>query len=734
MTPSRNGTHADVLDVTEAVTLIKAGDVTAPPSSSPSGVTGDAPPVSLDKNEGAPGAVTGDTARTRRGPGGLPPLAGTPLVPEWMRDLRSSSSWAVRYVAHVAGFHGVRLPIYLVRACGYTPRGIARALGSLARWALDAESRPLRQAAADAKLFGEFDRLDRARSDKVKARGPAAVAAAAGVTALVAAGLMAEAATVKAVTVLAVILVAGWHGRAADRPLIESAVVTTPAARRITADTITNAFVAARLAKLPDHSITFWAKVHRDGAGWSCVIDLPIGYGKTADDAIAARKRIAAALVVDEGRLFLTRQRGDGGSAGRVNFRLADSDPMTGQPVPSPLLKAPEVDLWKPIPFGIDERGRTVELSLLWTAMTVAGVPRQGKSFSGRVLACAAALDPWARLIVFDAKASPDWRMFTDVAWRYGFGDDNETARHLLATLTELVAEMDRRAHAISQLPRHLAREGKLTRELARSKRANMPLVVAFIDEAQDYLGHPDYGSAIEAAATKLVKRGPFVGIITVWLTQKPSADAIPTGIRDNVTSRFGLRVTTTASNEMALGAGAREQGFDSTMLLPHHLGVGYLVGNAVPKAYAAGGVLVWSHLIDAVGADEICQRGRALREQRGLLTGQAAGERPDDSTVSMLDDIASAFEPGEDWLWSETIIERIDAAHPGRYTWDAKAFGVAVKSLGLSTVQLSRTVDGRKLNRWGLRRDQIDGALERQAVARRAHGSDPGDGSDSDR
>src|SRR5690606_3084554 len=238
------------------------------------------------------------------------------------------------------------------------------------------------------------------------------------------------------------------------------------------------------------------------------------------------------------------RQRGDGGSAGRVNFRLADTDPMTGRPVPSPLLKAESTDLWKPVPFGIDERGRTVSVSLLWTAMTVAGVPRQGKSFSGRVLACAAALDPWARMVVFDAKASPDWRMFADVAWRYGFGDDDEVARHLLATLDELVKEMNRRAHAISELPRHQAREGKLTRELARSKRANMPLITAFIDEAHEYFQHPDYGDAIKVATTKLVKRGPFVGIILVLLTQKPDRDAIPTAIRDNLTSRFGLRVT----------------------------------------------------------------------------------------------------------------------------------------------------------------------------------------------
>src|SRR5690606_20869539 len=100
-------------------------------------------------------------------------------------------------------------------------------------------------------------------------------------------------------------------------------------------------------------------------------------------------------------------------------------------------------------------------------------------------------------------------------------------------------------------------------------------------------------------------------------------------------------------------------------------------------------------------------------------LVGQAAGDTPDDSTVSMLDDIARAFRAGEPDLWSEEIIARIDEAHPGRYRWDPKSFGNTVRSLGLDTKQITRVIDGKAVNRRGLTLDQVTDALDARTVDR---------------
>jgi S-DNA-T family DNA segregation ATPase FtsK/SpoIIIE len=665
---------------------------------------------------------TNATGADRAGPGGLPPLANRPIIPAWLSDPVSTVAWAGRYTAHVTAFHLVRSPGYLARAAVYTPRGLARTGMDLYRWATDADAAPLMVGAVERRATAEWLAVNKARTDKTKVRGPAAGLLVLLAVVSVVAGLSAGGA-VAVLTALAVVLVFGWRGRPVDRPFIESAVVSTPQARRLSGDAVSNAFAAAKLSRLPDHPITFWSKVARDGKGWGCVVDLPIGFGKTADDAIAARKRLAAALSVDEGRLFLARVRGDGGSAGRVSFWLADTDPMAGTPVRSPLLSAEKVDFWQPVPFGVDPRGRSVTISLLWTALLVGAVPRQGKSFAARLLAAAAALDPYVRLVVFDAKGSPDWRPFTEVAHRCGFGEEPDVVRHLLVTLEELVREMNRRADVISKMPRHQAREGKITREMTRNRRLAMPLVLLVIDEVHEYIQDPDHGKDIARLLAKLIKRGPALGIMGIFATQKPDSNSLPTEIRDQVSSRFALRVTTTQANDMILGSGAREQGFDATMLLPHHRGVGWLVGNMVPEHYEAGGVLIRTHYLDAVGADDICERGRKLREQTGTLTGQAAGETLDDSTVSMLDDIAAAFHDGEVELWSEEIIARIDHAHPGRYRWDPKAFGNAVRSLGLDTKQITRVMDGKPVNRRGLTREQVTEARERQAADRAAAG-----------
>ena len=49
-------------------------------------------------------------------------------------------------------------------------------------------------------------------------------------------------------------------------------------------------------------------------------------------------------------------------------------------------------------------------------------LPRPGKTFAARLLALYAALDPYVKLDVFDAKGSPDWRKFALVADSCAFG------------------------------------------------------------------------------------------------------------------------------------------------------------------------------------------------------------------------------------------------------------------------------------------------------------------------
>ena len=88
---------------------------------------------------------------------------------------------------------------------------------------------------------------------------------------------------------------------------------------------------------------------------------------------------------------------------------------MTRWPSPpgrTPLLDCKRRSIWQPAPFGLDERGRQVTLLLLWISILIGAQPRKGKTFTGRLLALYAALDPSVRLSVVDGKNSPDWNAF----------------------------------------------------------------------------------------------------------------------------------------------------------------------------------------------------------------------------------------------------------------------------------------------------------------------------------
>jgi len=110
-----------------------------------------------------------------------------PIVAPWLRQResrRAAGRWALRFVWHQLAFHGARLPLYVLALAAYAPAGAVRLARSVARWVSDADSRPLRAAAVDGKLFKEHEKLqeDRDRRIKVRALGllAAALAGAAG--------------------------------------------------------------------------------------------------------------------------------------------------------------------------------------------------------------------------------------------------------------------------------------------------------------------------------------------------------------------------------------------------------------------------------------------------------------------------------------------------------------------------------------------------------------------------
>src|SRR3954470_5631460 len=394
---------------------------------------------------------------------------------------------------------------------------------------------------------------------------------------------------------------------------------------------------AFRDAKLigKDETLRLVERATRVGDGWAITVDLPAT--RKAADVVKNRDALASALAVDEVQLIVERVRGNGGHAGRVSMWVADEDPYASPPLRTPLLGVAQWDAWRPIPFGRDARDRRIDLPLVWTSLLVGAIPRQGKTFAARLAAAGLILDAWVRLYVADFKAGKDWDAAGLVAHRFMSGDEPEHILALVDWLIELVGEVQTRFRRMRDLDDLTCPESKVTPEMSRDKALNMPITAIFIDEVQVPLEDRTpvtvqgkkltAGEYVGELLTWLAKKGPAAGVVLVLATQRPDSKTIPSNLRAVLGSRFALRVMDWRDSNIVLGEQMNTRGYDSSRLLASHKGVGILRPDGDTQAGAdVLALTVRTYYMPNEDWQVICQRGRALREAEGTLSGHAAG------------------------------------------------------------------------------------------------------------
>jgi len=118
-------------------------------------------------------------------------------------------------------------------------------------------------------------------------------------------------------------------------------------------------------------------------------------------------------------------------------------------------------------PFGLDERGGSSPSCSCGCRYSSALSHRKGKTFSARLLALFAALDPWVRIDVVDGKNSPDWRSFALVAHTMIYGtvptQDADPVDQLLTLLREIEAHVTKVNRCSVGLCPSTCAQGKLT-------------------------------------------------------------------------------------------------------------------------------------------------------------------------------------------------------------------------------------------------------------------------------
>lgn len=645
-----------------------------------------------------------------------------PIIAPWLRDrseAKATVRWAVGYAGHVTGYHAARIPLYSLRLAGRSPRGLFRVVAGTWRWTFDIDSRPLRTHAIDRRNDDAYLKLMSERNDRVRARLMVSGAGVVG-AGLAAASVAAAGGITQTAVLAALVLLLGWIGTPTDRRILDTAVVSTKAPK-LTSEIVVRALAALGNAEINKavgkggSGITFPAPITRDGPGWRAEVDLP--YGVTATDIMERRDRLASGLRRPLGCVWPEPAHHQ--HAGRLVLWVGDQDMNQVRPPVWPLAKTgATADVFKAIPFGTDQRGRPVTLTLMYANMLIGAMPGAGKTFALKVPLLAAALDPTAQLRVFELKGTGDLDFAEKVAHHYGSGPDDVTIGECLASLREVYKDLERRAKTLAGLPKDVRPENKVTPQLAASKTYGLGPLVFVVDECQELYSHPEYGKEAGELATAIIKRGRALGVILLLATQRPDKDSLPTGISANVGIRFCLRVMGQLENDMILGTSMYKNGIRATTFTKQDRGIGYLAGEADEPQIARG------YYLDGPTADRIADRARAARKAAGTLTGYAAGEDTtpaDQDGSSLLDDVAAVLLPGEDKVWSETVVTRLAELRPTVYgawgdldpTGKAKHLAAALKPYGIATGQIwGQDETGKGGNRRGITAAHILDAL----------------------
>lgn len=563
-----------------------------------------------------------------------------PILVEWLRDPALFADTARRLAkrnTHRLLRHTVWSPVYLAKLVKWSPRGFWRASTSLVAAISDSDTRHLQHAHAGRGESKEYVSLERVRHDRVHNR----LIVAAVLTALAVIGFALVwwlvSPLVCQLAGLATVLVLGWVGRPQGKRILAAEKLVAGAPPPLSAPMVREALCKLGIAGMRDPAeIGLLFDVARTTGGYQVGLELPAGV--EAAKVVEARGKLSAALRRELGTVWPTRGRRH---EGHLDLFVADENVATAPQRPWKLRERGIVNIFDDVPMFTDQRGKWVDLRLAYTSGVIGGLPRTGKTFGMRQLGLVFGLDPRTKCYCYDLKGTGDFGPLSLFAHGYGVGDEDEDVAAQLRQLRELHDEMRRRIRKVRELSetdRELCPESKVTDLLASRRDLHLEPVLLLVDECQIWFEHADKKVKEEfiRLCTDLVKRGPALAIHSYFGTQRPDAASIPTAISANAVIRFCLKVIGHQPNDAVLGTGAYKSGIDATMFDYSDKGLGYLRGDG-----ADAQIVRTVHGLDAVAAEKVALRARAVRKAQDRLTGYAAGDEAEEAQqdVSFLAD-----------------------------------------------------------------------------------------------
>jgi len=244
---------------------------------------------------------------------------------------------------------------------------------------------------------------------------------------------------------------------------------------------------------------------------------------------------------------------------------------MTSQTLPGRPLS-----IWQPVHLGTDEMGQQVHVTLAERNMLIGGEPGGGKSVALQLVVAHGALSADSRLILVDGKRV-ELGLWRACAHRF-IGPSIDEA---IDTLRWLQDKIDERTEWLLD---HKKR--KITPDMG------LPVYLMAVDEIAYFsatAGTTTAQKEFNARNRDVIARGRAPGIIGIEATQRPSADIIPTSLRDLFGYRWAFRCSTEASSDTILGHGWADKGYSATEIDPQARGVSWLrAEDGIPRRIKA--------------------------------------------------------------------------------------------------------------------------------------------------
>lgn len=195
------------------------------------------------------------------------------------------------------------------------------------------------------------------------------------------------------------------------------------------------------------------------------------------------------------------------------------------------------------------------------SGMVVGGIPGSGKTAGLTSFLLPMALSEYVDMSIIDGKGGTDWSSYESVASTYISGD--EELEPIRDFLKEFHAEMVQRV----QSQKELLGESNFWNVSADERlNAGLKFKLLVIDECQGVFEtagrskeEKELLGEIFRYLSAIVKRGRSAGFFAVFITQKPTAEALPTAIRDNAGLRIAFRLQTTQAETAVLGVSSSD-------------------------------------------------------------------------------------------------------------------------------------------------------------------------------